>query len=195
MSEILFIRHAETEMAGTFCGHSDAELNARGRVQLAELISRLCAEEVGVVYVSDLRRAHETGMAIARAFGVDCRVRPALREINFGQWEGLTWNEIEGRDEAYARRWTAEYPHLSAPEGENFRDFERRVLEEVRILSTEAKDRGIVVVTHAGVIRTVLRALHGCSEEDAWERTRSYCSIVRQSGVALSSKDEIEVRY
>ena len=73
------------------------------------------------------------------AFGVDCHVRPALREINFGQWEGLTWEEIEGRDEAYARRWIAEYPRLPAPDGEDFRDFERRVLDEVRFLSIEAE--------------------------------------------------------
>ena len=110
MSELLFIRHAETDMAGTFCGHSDPELNARGRAQLAELIHRMSAENIGVVYSSDLRRAFATGSAIAAAFGIDCHVRPALREINFGQWEGLTWKEIERRDETYARRWIAEYP-------------------------------------------------------------------------------------
>ena len=88
MSELLFIRHAETDMAGTFCGHSDPELNARGRAQVGELIDRLRTEEIGVVYTSDLRRAHATGMAIAEAFAVDCHVRSALREINFGQWEG-----------------------------------------------------------------------------------------------------------
>ncbi len=88
MSELLFIRHAETDMAGTFCGHSDPELNAHGRVQLAELIDRLRMDQIGVVYTSDLRRAYTTGTAIAAAFGVDCHVRRALREINFGQWEG-----------------------------------------------------------------------------------------------------------
>src|ERR1700678_741680 len=105
MSEIIFIRHAETDMAGTFCGHSDPELNARGRVQLAELIDRLRVEDICAVYASDLRRAHTTGRAIADTFGVDCHVRSALREINFGQWEGATWEEIEQRDDAYARRW------------------------------------------------------------------------------------------
>jgi alpha-ribazole phosphatase len=196
MSEILFIRHAETNMAGTFCGHSDPELNARGRVQLAELIDRLRAENFSVIYSSDLRRAQTTGRAIAEAFGVDCHVRTALREICFGQWEGLTWKEIERRDETYARHWIAEYPNLPAPNGESFRDFERRVLDEVKFLSmeAEAEGHGIAVVTHAGVLRTVLRTLHGCSEEAAWEQTRSYCSIVRHASAASSFAQTTEVR-
>src|SRR5580704_2673963 len=172
MSEMLLIRHAETDMAGTFCGHSDPELNACGRVQLTELLNRLRGENIGAVYASDLRRAHTTGSAIAKAFGIDCHVRPALREIDFGQWEGLSWSEIEQQDETYARRWIEEYPRLSAPGGESFRDFERRVLDEVKFLSMEADGRGIAVVTHAGVLRTVLCTLHGCSKEDAWEQTR-----------------------
>jgi broad specificity phosphatase PhoE len=196
MSELLFIRHAETDMAGTLCGHSDPELNARGRVQLEALISGLRNNTIGVVYTSDLRRAHTTGMAIAAAFGIECRVRSALREINFGQWEGITWEEIERRDIAYARRWIAEYPRLPAPDGERLQDFERRVLDEVKFLSLEAEiaDGCIAVVTHAGVLRTVLCALHGCSEDSAWEQTRSYCSVVRHTIAASRSVQTAEAR-
>ena len=188
MSEILFIRHPETDMAGTFCGRSDPELNARGRIQLAELTDSLRTEEIGTVYASDLRRASATGTAIATTFGVDCRIRSALREVDFGQWEGITWEEIERRDEAYARRWIAEYPRLPAPEGESFGDFERRVLDEVAFLSMEAEttSRTIAVVTHAGVLRTLLSVLHGCSEQSAWEKTKAYCSIVRHTTAASS---------
>jgi alpha-ribazole phosphatase len=193
MSELLFIRHAETDMAGAFCGHSDPELNTRGRAQLGELINRLRTEKIAVVYTSDLRRAHTTGMAIAEAFDVDCHVRSALREINFGQWEGLRWKEIERRDDAYSRRWFAEYPRLPAPDGESFPDFERRVLDEVKFLSSEAAaDCRIAVVTHAGVLRTVLRALHGCSEDNAWEQAKSYCSIVRHTSAASCSVQTVE---
>jgi alpha-ribazole phosphatase/probable phosphoglycerate mutase len=192
MSEILFIRHAETDMVGTFCGHSDPELNTRGRAQVVDLINKLHAEDIGTVYTSDLRRAHATGMAIAEGLGVDCHVRPALREINFGQWEGLTWKEIEQRDGAYARRWVAEYPLLTAPNGEGFRDFERRVLDEVQLLSSAVEDDRIAVVTHAGVIRTVLCALDGWCDEDAWQQTRPYCSIIRRT--PRTSIHQAEVR-
>jgi len=194
MSDILFIRHAETDMAGTFCGHSDPDLNARGHEQTAELIDRLRSENIDTVYTSDLRRARTTAEAIASAFGIECRARRALREISFGEWEGLTWTEIEQRDEAYARRWMAEHPLLSAPEGEAFRDFEQRVLEEVAFLSTKAAERGIAVVTHAGVLRTVLCSLHQCSEEDAWRQTKPYCAIVRQAVAASPQAQFVEAR-
>jgi alpha-ribazole phosphatase len=181
MREILFIRHAETDMAGTFCGFSDPELNTRGYVQLAELIDNLRTEDIGAVYTSDLRRSYTTASAVAEVFGVDCQVRPALREISFGQWEGLTWEQIEGQNKAYARHWITDYPRLPAPDGENICDFEQRVLTEMKFMFMEAENKGrsIAVITHAGVLRTVLCKLLGCSEEEAWNRTRSYCSVAR----------------
>jgi broad specificity phosphatase PhoE len=190
MSEILFVRHAETDMAGTFCGHSDPEINARGHLQISELIDRLRLESIDVVYTSDLRRASATARAIAEAFGVGCHMRPALREISFGTWEGLSWKEIEQRDAAYARRWIAEHPMLAAPRGEAFKDFERRVLEEVGFLATKAAEQNIAVVTHAGVLRTVLCSLDNCSQDEAWRQAKTYGAIVRHT-VAPSLRAQI----
>jgi alpha-ribazole phosphatase len=193
MSEILFIRHAETNMAGTFCGHSDPELNECGHVQVRELIDRLRVDDIDAVYTSDLRRAKTTARAIAESFAVDCHVRSALREIYFGEWEGHAWSEIEQHDGGYARRWVMEYPNLPARGGEDIRKFERRILDEVAFLSTQARGRTIAVVTHAGPLRSVLCELNGCSVEDAWEQTKSYCSIVRLSVVARPSRKFAEV--
>jgi alpha-ribazole phosphatase len=193
MNDILLIRHAETDMAGTFCGHSDPELNARGRAQLPALIDSLREENIGAVYTSDLRRAQETAQAIADAFAVELHVRPGLREISFGSWEGLTWSEIEHRDEAYARRWIAEYPDLPAPGGEPFCDFQRRILEEVESLSTKFTGCNVAVITHAGVLRTVLRMRSEHSDEDAWKLAAPYCAIVRHPVTASASTRCLEV--
>jgi alpha-ribazole phosphatase len=193
MSEILFIRHAKTDMAGTFCGHSDPDVNERGHVQIGELIDRLRAEDIDAVYSSDLRRAAITAEAIAKFFAVSCHVRPALREINFGEWEGHSWAEIEQQDKEYARRWVAEYPNLQARGGEEFLEFESRVLNEVRFLSAQGRGCNIAVVTHAGVLRTVLCTLKGCSAEHAWEQTKPYCSIIRHTVTALSSTQPTEI--
>jgi alpha-ribazole phosphatase len=178
MSRVLFIRHAETEMAGRFCGHSDPDLNTQGQAQLAGLAQVLATETIGGVYSSDLRRAQSTAQAIAVGRNIPLTLRPALREIHFGEWEGLSWPEIEQMDLAFARRWVDGYPHVTAPAGETFRDFEARVLEEVKDLIH--RDLGsIAVVTHAGVLRLVLRHLHGCSEQEAWQQTQPYCCVVR----------------
>jgi alpha-ribazole phosphatase len=176
VSRILFIRHAETEVAGRFCGHSDPDLNPQGRAQLLDLAQMLSAEKIDAVYSSDLRRARSTALAIAEARSIPLSLRPALREIDFGQWEGLSWEQIVHRDPAYAREWAAGYPRHPAPGGEDFHAFEARILEEVN----HFLDRGpIAVVTHAGVLRVVLRHLCGCSEQEAWEQTRPYCCVIR----------------
>jgi alpha-ribazole phosphatase len=178
MSRVLFIRHAETEMAGRFCGHSDPDLNAQGRLQLTTLTGLLSAEPIDIVYCSDLRRAGATAQAIAADREIPQVVRPALREIDFGQWEGLSWEQIEQIDPEYARKWVARYPHLPAPSGESFQAFEARVLEEVNHLLDDNRGH-IAVVTHGGVIRVVLQHLCGQSDEEAWQQTRAYGCIVR----------------
>jgi alpha-ribazole phosphatase len=178
MSRVLFIRHAETAMAGRFCGHSDPDLSAQGQAQLARLAEVLSSETIAGVYSSDLRRARSTAQAIAAGRNVPLTLSPALREIDFGRWDGLTWAEIEQMDPAYARRWVDGYPHVPAPAGENFRNFETRVLAEVKDLILRDAEP-IAVVTHAGVLRVVLRHLHGCSEQEAWQQTQPFCCVVR----------------
>jgi alpha-ribazole phosphatase/probable phosphoglycerate mutase len=178
MSRVLFIRHAETEMAGRFCGHSDPDLNAQGRAQLTGLARALSTETIAEVYSSDLRRAQSTAQTLAAGRNVPLTLRPALREIHFGEWEGLSWEEIEQLDPEYARRWVDGYPYVTAPAGETFQEFEARILDEVSHLLH--RDAGsIAVVTHAGVLRVVLRHLHGCSEQESWQRTQPYCCVVR----------------
>jgi broad specificity phosphatase PhoE len=178
MSRVLFIRHAETEMAGRYCGHSDPDLNARGRAQLTGLTRLLAEEMLDTVYSSDLRRAANTAQAIAASRNIPQVLRPALREIAFGDWEGLTWKQIERLDPEYAHKWVTSYPNLHAPSGERFEDFERRVLTEVSHLVDRSRGP-IAVVTHGGVLRVVLRHLCGYSDPKAWQETQQYCCVVR----------------
>jgi alpha-ribazole phosphatase/probable phosphoglycerate mutase len=178
VSHVVFIRHAETAMAGMYCGHSDPDLSESGQAQLSQLVQDLSEESFTTVYSSDLRRARYTAGAIAKGRAIQQVLRPALREIHFGEWEGLTWKQIEQRDPRYAQEWINGYPHLPAPGGETYADFEARVVAEVNEL-VENNHGSVAVVTHAGVLRIVLRHLLGCSEEDAWQQTRPYCCVVR----------------
>ncbi len=183
MSRLLFIRHAETDMAGRFCGHSDPPINCRGRAQISELIARLEAEVevVDAIYSSDLRRAMATASALAEKFQTPVSTSSRLREIYFGDWEGLSWAEIEERDTGYARRWSDSFPHLPAPRGESHAEFERRVRGEVEEL-LHLEERRIAVITHAGVMRVVLRAFLGYSEHQSWSLTKPYCSYFALAG-------------
>jgi alpha-ribazole phosphatase len=181
---LLFIRHAETDFAGRFCGHSDPSVNERGLRQIEELIETLRTEFAGArsidaIYASDLARALSTADAIGREFELSPIKVPELREIGFGEWEGLSWAEIESRDHVYARQWSEAYPYLPAPDGELFEAFQSRVLSEVKRILAMASHNCAAVVTHAGVMRVVLRSLCGLEEQEAWKRTKAYCSMFR----------------
>jgi broad specificity phosphatase PhoE len=178
MSDFLLIRHGETDLAGTFCGHSNPSLNERGRQQVAALINALAEQRIESVYSSDLLRAQETARPLGAAKGASLCSLAGLREINFGAWEGLRWNEVEASNRQYAERWLTEYPSLGAPEGETVDAFEARVVATIEPLLR--MDMGpIAVVSHAGVMRVILRRFGGFTEEQCFASSKEYCSVVR----------------
>lgn len=179
MTQLLLIRHAATDLAGTFCGHTDPPLNARGRAQLTPLLSALVNDQIDAIYASDLIRARETAAAIAAARNLPVTLRPALREIHFGDWESLTWPQIETRDRSFAGRWIAEFPALSPPNGEPFSNFRTRVLAELTHLRRQAETQNLAIVIHAGVLRLILQDLALCSPDQAFHLTRDYTCIIR----------------
>jgi alpha-ribazole phosphatase/probable phosphoglycerate mutase len=179
MNDLLFIRHAETYLAGTFCGQSDPPVNAAGHRQIKNLTERLRTESIVTVFTSDLQRSVMTARVLAESFAIPCITRPALREIDFGKWEGLTWEEIEKLDQAFAQQWLEAFPRLTPPDGESFETFEARVMAEVSYLLSQSASSLIAVVTHAGVMRAVLRTLCGLDEKTVWTLTKSYCCTFR----------------
>jgi len=153
---ILLLRHAHSEMAGRFCGRSDPALSEQGHRQAANLAEELAKYQLAHIFSSDLRRTQETASYIAAKSGLEVELLPGLREIHFGEWEGLNWHEVSQKDAAFAVRWMAEYPRLSPPGGEDFGTFRERV----RATLAEIAGRGVLgsaaVVTHGGVVRTLL---------------------------------------
>jgi broad specificity phosphatase PhoE len=170
-------------------------VNERGLHQIEELLRTLKNERIDAVYTSDLSRSKVTADAIGNAFALTPIVVPELREIDFGEWEALSWREIELRDPAYARRWSDAFPNLAAPGGESFDAFQSRVLSKVDRL-VEASQGCAAVVTHAGVMRVVLRSLCRLDEQEAWDRTREYCGFFRyQAGRVISNRITAEETY
>ena len=179
MSTLLLVRHAETDIAGTFCGSSDPPVNARGHDQISALLKSLPGTLVDVVYSSDLQRASTTAQAIAYAHGALLRLDAHLRELDFGAWESLRWPQVEQLHPAFSARWLAEFPALAAPDGEHFAAFEQRALSAFDEIVLRGEDA--IIVTHAGVMRAVMTQRCGFSEPDAWARTRDYCCVVDAS--------------
>lgn len=177
MNSCVLVRHGETDMAGRFCGHSDPPLNYAGERQI-ELAASMLRDAPQAIYTSDLKRARQSAEIIAAHFGVPMHLRPGLREIDFGEWEGLSWAEIEQRFGADARSWVEQYPHGVIPLAETYQAFQLRVQCEVKFLFAEAELHHVIAVTHGGFIKTALTEICGLSHSAAHERSAHYACVV-----------------
>lgn len=156
---LVLVRHAHTGMAGTFCGMSDPPLSSHGRAQLAGLNERLKPYSITHIFSSDLQRSRQTAESIAQHRGLQVHCLESLRELAFGSWEGLDWDQIMARDSAYAQHWLDHYPSVPAPGGEDFSSFLTRIQQAMHSIVEHAAGGCSIVVTHAGVIRAFLNTL------------------------------------
>lgn len=165
---ITWIRHGESEWnaQGLWQGHSESPLSERGREQARALGRRLASGgyRFDKVYSSDLSRANETArIALPQA---DILVDSRLREINFGVFEGLNHDKIEGvqRDEL-TRWWKSPYDCALSGGGESMKDLRARV---GAWRDEQEGATNIAVFTHGGVIRDALWRETSPPVDGAW---------------------------
>ncbi len=168
MTEVLLVRHGETDWnrENRFQGHADPPLNARGWAQAAEVAERLAAEPVDAVYSSPLRRALETAEVVAARLGLAVEQAEGLREIDVGEWQGLTREEVADRYPAAFARWLDLGPGWER--GETYDELTTRVLRELRSIAARHAGARVVAVTHGGP----LRAVHAAAEDMAYGELR-----------------------
>jgi broad specificity phosphatase PhoE len=156
VTTILLARHGETDWNAErrVQGHTDRPLNDTGRAQARALADELGVDQIDAVYASDLSRALHTARAIAEPRGLDVVPVPQLRERDFGTWEGLRDDEILDRfPEAHTGPWG---------DAETVDELEARVLTALREIAARHPDGRVLVVSHGGPLRAVLRH---CSDE------------------------------
>jgi broad specificity phosphatase PhoE len=144
MPSLFLVRHAEPAITGVLLGSLDPPLSESGRAHAATLFRGV---NLAVVYSSPLRRALETAESIAR--GARIEVLNDLREISHGDWDGLSWAEIEARDPVLAARKLEDWQGVTAPGGEPWREFVGRVRRAFEHIRTGP--RPAAIVAHAAV--------------------------------------------
>jgi broad specificity phosphatase PhoE len=158
LRRIVMLRHGETvgQSSIRFHGSGDVPLCDEGRAQLRESMRELRTEVFDLVVASTLRRSWE-GAAIVSG-GAPVRLEPDFREVDFGEWEGLTSEEIESSDPALYSDWQSGAAHFEYPGGELQAEFRARVERGLeRLMKSGAT--GVLLVSHKGVIRTIGEAL------------------------------------
>lgn len=156
MTRLILIRHGETSYNSErrYCGHSNPPLNDVGMRQSNRLAVKLKGLQIDKVYASDLARAYQTAKT---AFENDpIELAPDLREMSFGLFEGLNYEQITERYPTLYRDWVDNPEKVAPPNGEGLRDLSKRVREKVSSILSQHEGKTVAVVTHGGPIRIVL---------------------------------------
>ena len=196
MVRLLLIRHGETDWnaAARFQGHSDVPLNIHGRQQAKALAHGFAREAIHALYASDLCRAWETAQSIATMTGSSAVAEPRLREIAFGDWEGLTYGEIVRRDPDALRDWQADPYQIAPPGGETLTQVANRVRGAYENLLEHHAGETVVWVAHGGPIRVLLCQVLGLPLRDHWKLmvdpgSRSELRIYTQGAILARLND------
>lgn len=158
-------RHGETDWNSEhrMQGWIDIPLNAVGLEQAETLADRLT--EAGIrpdrIYASPLTRARQTAAPMAERAGLPVILLDGLKEIGFGEWEGLIYNdEIAARDPDIYAAWRADRYHNAAPGGENCQTVIGRLVPAMKRILDDG-DGTVLVVMHGAVLKTLYFAVNG----------------------------------
>jgi len=163
--KLILIRHGESDgnAQRKFSGFQDVDLTEKGIWQAKRLARRLEEASVDTVYCSDLKRARHTAEIIFGDRGKDIVTNSKFREINFGAWEGYTFEEIKlkfGYGDEFNHLMENIKPEAAIPQGESLVDLNDRVMAELNNVlkkhEKKGKDKTIALVCHGGAIRVIL---------------------------------------
>jgi broad specificity phosphatase PhoE len=157
-TRLIIIRHAEAfgNYLREFHGWTDSEITKKGHIQAKRLADRMKDERIDVIYSSTMKRTMQTASYIAEVKELPIIRTDKLKEINGGDWEGKTWDELP-------HRWPKEYqtwentPHLHRmPNGESMEEFTTRLKKELDYIIQNNSGKSICVVTHGTAIKTLM---------------------------------------
>ena len=154
---LIFVRHGKAEgVEGRCVGHFDAPLSEQG-VNEIQALSFSNADATEIVS-SDLRRTQQSAQIIAQKLSLPFTTDARLREMNFGDWDGQMWSDLEKSDGARLSAWMEHWTRTAPPNGETVHDLVQRVQSSLgNIIASSIKtDRTIIIVAHAGSIRAAL---------------------------------------
>ena len=156
-TRLCIVRHGETDWNAQrrIQGQIDIPLNATGRQQAEATAKGLLGLPFTAIYSSDLQRAHDTAAAAAALLQLPVRPEPGLRERHYGEFQGLTQDEIKARAdyERYINRDTG----FAFGNGESLAGFAERIKRTVNDLAQRHAGESLLIFAHGGVLDVIYR--------------------------------------
>lgn len=166
-TEILLVRHGASAPADPTRpfperdGHGDPPLAPEGVQQALSLADRLVAQRVDAIYVTSLRRTHETAAPLATRLGIEPREEADLREVHLGEWEGGLFRQKAAEGDPLFDRMLVEERWDVVPGAESLDTLSGRIVPALERIAQAHVDQRIVVVAHGGVIGALVAHASG----------------------------------
>jgi len=180
MTRIILVRHGQTEWnrVERFRGRADIPLNETGLAQAEATGRRIAAErKLSAVYSSPLSRTIKTAGVIARYFDLPVLAHIGLIDIDYGQWQGLTPDEVRENWPQMIDAWYTKPDSLHIPGGETLSDVRTRAMKAVKELVDHHEGETIVIVGHTVINRIILLGVLGLSNDRFWRLRQDTCAI------------------
>ncbi|MDD3705495.1 MAG: alpha-ribazole phosphatase [Clostridiaceae bacterium] len=172
-TEIYLVRHGETEMniTGVYYGWTDVGLSEKGVMQAEDLYDILQDVHFDAVISSSLIRAVETA-SIVSGYNPDVIIRDdRLRELNFGEWEGIHHRELKENHKEVLEKWGSDWKNTAPPGGESFFEIYIRVKSSIEDIIKEYRGKRVLIVSHQGTMKIIPMVLLGLTEDAFWSFT------------------------
>lgn len=161
LTRLYLIRHGEVEKAyhKVFGGRIDMELSPLGHEQVKALARFLRAAPPDILYASPMRRVQQTLAPLAQETRLQPILMEGLREVDFGAWTGLSWDEVQQKHGVSAFSWLHQLEDGTIERAESVPEFRKRVEVSLDQILSDASGKTVAVICHGGVIRMLLSIL------------------------------------
>ncbi len=175
-TRLFLVRHGAVESpGGVFYGQLDVQLSRKGMEQTRLAARNLSGASISAVISSDLSRCQALAREIGSMHGLEPVIAPELREVDFGEWTGLTWQEIERVYPGEFRRRMANLATYRPPGGESISDVRKRVMPLIGRLPRDYPGGAVAVAAHGGINRVVLAALLKMPMDNIFSIDQGFC--------------------
>jgi len=178
-SRIYLLRHGETANAGQVCfnGHFDVGLSERGKDQFRQISLAFKDLPIRAIYSSDLKRTETCASIIAEPHGLKPVACPEIRELSFGEWEGLSVQEVNEKYPDQLENRLKNIETFSVQGGETFSQLNDRVIPKFEEIVAAHRGDTLAIVAHGGVNRIILAHLLEIPRKNIFRIQQDYGAI------------------
>lgn len=180
-TNLIFMRHGITDLnlKNVYFGYLDPPLNNTGKEQIENTKKLFLNKQIDVIYSSDLKRCTESADIVNELYHLEIFEKKNLRELNFGIFEGKSFDDITLEYPDEAEMFFKNWQNYRIPKGESIKEFMKRISFEIENIKHKHNGKNILIVTHSGVIQSVLSYYFSKNLDFYWKFMLNNASITK----------------